>query len=155
MKNETFQAGEILWLTIPKLTRGNQMRVNYRGRLTADSSTVSPRKGGRGFDVQTANLSRSPATGRVQLLPLEEWRGRRFLVKIDGAEAGTIAKNRNTTTETYPWQAWVFVGKVDAPEQPDGWLYDDRFLGSWFVGEEGGKAAAVDAVVRARAEATD
>jgi len=130
------------------------MRVAFRGRIDADLSTVSPRKGGPAFDVQTANLSRSPATGRVQLLPMEARRSRRFLVKIDGAEAGVVSKHNHTRTETYPWQAWVFTGKVDAPEQPEGWLYDDRFLGSWFVGR-GGKAAAVDAVVRARAEATD
>ena len=87
------------------------------------------------LDVQLLDIGYPPAPG-----------DQRFLVTVNGAEAGTVSKHRNTRTEKYPWQASVFVGKIPAPEQPEGYVYDDQFLGSWF--SRSGKSEALAAVVR-------
>ena len=81
---------------------------------------------------------------KIELTKLNERGGKRFLVLIDGIEAGTISKYDNTRTETHPWKAWVFTGKLDMPSQPAGWVYEDMFLGSFYG--SGGRADAINAL---------
>ena len=81
---------------------------------------------------------------RISLKPLNEYKAKMYVVSIDGKEAGTIMKSNNTRTERFPWQATVFTGKTLMAHQPDGFVYDIEFLGSFWG--KSGKADAIAAI---------
>ncbi len=80
----------------------------------------------------------------TSLHQLDEHKGQRFLLVINGIEAGTISKGNNTSTTKYPWKAWFFTGKAPDANQPKGFTYEFEFLGSFYG--RNGKADAIKAL---------
>ena len=80
----------------------------------------------------------------TSLHELNEYKGKRFLLVVNGVEAGTISKGNNTSTTKYPWKASYFTGKNADANQPKGFTYEREFLGSFYG--RNGKAEAIEAV---------
>ena len=78
---------------------------------------------------------------------IEQEYEREYLIIIGGVPAGTISKIRDTRFEVHPWKAFYFRGKIEDKNQPEGYVYDSRFLGSFFGSH--GKLDAVEATAEA------